>query len=174
MSHQADGSFLTEDARSTRPVGASFFGSKACRLREEKTNFVCLDSRATKPLSHSNPVTAVTDNDNLTLVMCSYSANSIFGFATSSSSGEIQVDSRPSLNRDDLPGRSSQFKKIGNKAESAAGNRAPSRTRIFRNYLKQIPRPDSQFNDLKTATSAFRLTCFPAANTFNQQPQPSC
>ncbi|MBZ5490874.1 MAG: hypothetical protein LAO76_08085 [Acidobacteriia bacterium] len=103
---------IPENAHSTRPADASLFDANACRLREEKIDFVCLDSRATKSLNHSNPVTAVTDSDNLTLVMCSYSAGSIFEFAAGSSSGEIQVDSRPSLNQANFPGRSPKFRKL--------------------------------------------------------------
>jgi hypothetical protein len=111
MKRRADGSFLPENPQSTRPADASLFDAKARRLREEKINFVCLDSRATKSSDHADPVTAVTDSDNLTLLMCSYSAGSSFESATSSSSGEIQVDSRPSLNRASLPGRSPKFRK---------------------------------------------------------------
>jgi hypothetical protein len=44
--------------------------------------------------------------------MCSYSASSVFEFAAGSSSGEIQVDSRPSLNRANFPGRSPKFRKL--------------------------------------------------------------
>jgi hypothetical protein len=126
MKRRADGSFLPENAQSTRPADASLFDAKARRLREEKIVFVCLDSRATKSLNHSNPVTAVTDSDNLTLVMCGYSGNSIFEFAAGSSSGEIQVDSRPSLNRANFPRRSPEFKKIGDLPRAAAKNRVPS------------------------------------------------
>lgn len=164
MKRRADDSFLPENAQSTRPAHASLFDAKARRLREEKIDLVCLDSRATKSLNHSNPVTAVTDSDNLTLVMCGYPAGSIFEFATGFSSREIQVDSRPSLNRANFPGRSPEFKKIGDMPRAATKNRVSSQTRIFRKYpVQQAQRSDSQFNYLKTATSAFQVYLLPAA-----------
>jgi len=148
MKRRADGSFLPENAQSICPADASLFDAKARRLREEKIDFVCLDSRATKSLNHSNPVTAVTDSDNLTLVMCSYSASSIFEFATSSSSGEIQVDSRPSLNRANFPGRSPEFKRFstaGAKRQPPKGPIAIKGTNTFGLYLVQLTqRPNSQ------------------------------
>lgn len=175
MSYRANGFFLTEDTQSTRPGDARLSGVEAGALQKEKADFVCLGDQVKRTCNHSDLVTAITDGGNFTLIVCSYSASSIFEFATSSSSGEIQVDSRPRLNRADLPGRSPEFKKIADKLERAAGNRVPSRTIFFRKYPEQqVPRPDSQFNDLKTATSAFQACLLPAANTFNPQPQPSC
>jgi hypothetical protein len=91
MKRRADGSFLPENAQSTRPADASLFDAKARRLREEKIVFVCLDSRATKSLNHSNPVTAVTDSDNLTLVMCGYSGSSIFNLQQAPLPGRFKL-----------------------------------------------------------------------------------
>jgi len=166
MKRRADGSFLPENAQSIRPADASLFDAKARRLREEKIDFVCLD-RATKSLNHSNPVTAVTDSDNLTLVMCGYSGSSIFEFAAGSSSGEIQVDSRLSLNRANFPGRSPKFKRFstaGAKRQPPIGPIAIKGTNTFGLYLVQLTqRPNSQFNYLKTATSAFQVYLLPAA-----------
>ena len=130
MKRSTDGFFLPENAQSTPPSHAGFSGVTAGQLHEEKTNYACLGGRATKPLNHSNPVTAVTDSNNLTLVMCSYSASSVFEFATSSSSGEIQVDSRPSLNRVNLPGRTTELKEL-DVAENGSQHRAPSRIKNF-------------------------------------------
>jgi hypothetical protein len=148
MKRRADGFLITENAHSTRPADASLFDAKARRLREEKIVFVCLDSRATKSLNHSNPVTAVTDSDNLTLVMCGYSGNSIFEFAAGSSSGEIQVDSRPSLNRANFPGRSPEFKRFstaGTKRQPPKCPIAIKGTNTFGLYLVQLTqRPNSQ------------------------------
>jgi hypothetical protein len=100
MRRSADGFFLTVNAQSTRSGDANSSGINADRLAEQKTGSIRFRVQARKPFNHADRVTAVTDSDNLTLLMCSsYSASSIFEFATSSSSGEIQVDSRPSLNR---------------------------------------------------------------------------
>jgi hypothetical protein len=112
MKRRADGFLIPNNAQSIPPSNAGLSGVNAGQFHEEKTNFVCLGSRATRPLNHSNPVTAVTDSDNLTLVMCGYSASSTFEFAAGSSSGEIQVDSRPSLNRANFPGKSPKFRKL--------------------------------------------------------------
>jgi hypothetical protein len=65
-----------------------------------------------KPSHHAHPVTSVTDGDDFNLVMCSYSASSIFEFAAGSSSGEFQVDSRPSLNRANFPGRKPELRNL--------------------------------------------------------------
>lgn len=146
MARSADGFFLPKNAQSTPPSNARLSGVNASGLHEEKTDYVCLGSRARKSLNHSNPVTAVTDSNNLTLVMCSYSAGSIFEFAISSSSGEIQVDSRPSLNRANLPGRTTELKEL-DVAENGSQHRAPSRTKTFGKYqVQQAQRPDSKFN----------------------------
>jgi len=101
-------------------------------------------------------VTAVTDSGKFTLVMFGYSASLIFEFATGSSSGEIQVDSRPSLNRANFPGRSPKFKKLRS-AENRQPNRAPSHKNFLRASSAAAPRPDSIVNYLKTATSAFQV-----------------
>src|SRR5438309_6608277 len=177
MDRRADGRLLPENAQSTRPEDACLSGINKDRLHEKETDSIRLHDQARKPFNHTDLVTAVTDGDNLTLVMCSYSAGSIFEFATSFSSGEIQVDSRPSLNRANFPGRSPNTKKLRS-AEAGSQQRAPSRskaTSFSRRYpMQQAPRPDSQFNYLKTATSAFQVYLLPAANALNQQPQPSC
>ena len=163
MERQADSLFLPDNAHGTRPGHARLSSANAGQLHREKIDFICLDRQATKSLNHSNQVTPVTDSDNLTLVMCSYSASSIFEFATSSSSGEIQVDSRPSLNRANSPGRSSKFKKLKS-AENGSLQR-PHRAGTFRKYpVQQAPRPDFIVNYLKTATSAFQVYLLPAAN----------
>jgi hypothetical protein len=159
MNHRADVFFLPVNAQSTYPNNASLRTVNAGQPHEEKTNFVCLGSRATKSLNHSNPVTAITDGDNLTLVMCSYSASSIFEFATSSSSGEIQVDSRPSLNRAKFPGRYPEFKKIFNGWRKTAAGKRPHRdqgTSTFRAVSRAANTTPkfTELNYLKTATSA--------------------
>lgn len=163
MNHRAD-SFFPKIAQSTRLGNAGLFGSNADRLQQEKTDFGCLGGHAKKIFNHAYEVTAVTDSKNSGLLMSSYSAGSIFEFAAGSSSGEIQVDSRPSLNRANFPGRSPEFKKIGDMPRAAAKNRVSSQTRIFRKYpVQQAQRSDSQFNYLKTATSAFQVYLLPAA-----------
>jgi hypothetical protein len=124
MRRSADGFFLPVKAQSTRSGDAGLFGINARQIHREKIDFVYLDSREKKSLNHSNLVTAITDGDILTLVMCGYSASSIFEFAPGSSSGEIQVDSRPSLNRANFPGRSPEFKRFstaGTKRQPAKG-----------------------------------------------------
>ena len=62
--------------------------------------------------SHAICVTAVTDINNSGLVIFRHLASSILEFAAGSSSGEIQVDSPPSLNRANSPGRSPKFRKL--------------------------------------------------------------
>jgi hypothetical protein len=126
MRRSADGFFLPVKAQSTRSGDAGLFGINARQIHREKIDFVYLDSREKKSLNHSNLVTAITDGDILTLVMCGYSASSIFEFAPGSSSGEIQVDSRPNLNRANFPGRSPELKKIADMPRAAAKNRVPS------------------------------------------------
>ena len=76
MKRRADGYLIPENAQSRRPADESLSSAEACRLREEKVDFFCLDSRATKSLSHSNPVIAVTDTYSSALLMCFYSASS--------------------------------------------------------------------------------------------------
>jgi len=112
MRRSADGFFLTVNAQSTRPGDANWSGINADRLAEQQTGPVRLRVQARKSFNHADRVTAVTDSDNLTLLMCSYSAGSLFEFAAGSSSGKIQVDSRPSLNRANFPGRSPRFIKL--------------------------------------------------------------
>jgi hypothetical protein len=93
MNHQADSFFLPINAQSRRASDAVLFGVNADGINKEQTDFACLGSRKNKSLNHSNLVTAVTDGNDLTLLMFSHSASSIFEFAIGSSSGEIQVDS---------------------------------------------------------------------------------
>jgi hypothetical protein len=112
MNHQADRLFLPDNVHGTRFGDARSSGVNAGQLHREKIDFVCLDGRATKSSNHSNPVTAVTDSYSFALIMCGYSAGSIFEFAAGSPSTEIQVDSRPSLNRANFPGRSPKFRKL--------------------------------------------------------------
>ena len=167
MNHQAHRFLLQDDVHGTRFGGARLSGVDAGQVHREKIDFVYLDSREKKSLNHSNLVTAITDGDILTLVMCGYSASSIFEFATSSSSGEIQVDSRPNLNRANFPGRSPKFKRFstaGAKRQPPKGPIAIKGTNTFGLYLVQLTqRPNSQFNYLKTATSAFQVYLLPAA-----------
>ena len=108
--------------------------------------------------SHTVSVLGVTYNQYFILLMCSYSASSIFEFATSSSSGEIQVDSRPSLNRANFL-EEAPNKKILNGWRKMAASKRPHRgqeTSTFGLYLVQLTqRPNLwKFNYLKTATSA--------------------
>jgi len=95
MRRSADGFFLTVNAQSTRSGDANSSGINADRLAEQKTGSVRFCVQARKPFNHADRVTAVTDSDNLTLVMCSYSASSMSEPATSSSSGEVNLGSRP-------------------------------------------------------------------------------
>jgi hypothetical protein len=97
MRRSADGFFRTVNAQSTRSGDANSSGINADRLAEQKTGSVRFRVQARKPFNHADRVTAVTDSDNLTLLMCSYSASSIFEFATSSSSGDVNLGSRPVL-----------------------------------------------------------------------------
>jgi hypothetical protein len=129
MKRRADGSFLPENALSLRPADASLFDAKARRLREGKIDFVCLDGRATKSLNHSNPVTAVTDSDNLTLVMCSYSAGSIFEFAAGPSSGEIQVDHARVSTELTFLEEAPSLKDFQRLAQNGSRQKAPSRSK---------------------------------------------
>ena len=105
MNDHADNSFLPETHRA-RVLKMAAFRINAGRLYEEKTDFVCAGVQVKETSNHINLVTAVTDGHNFTLLTCGYSASSFFEFATSSSSGEIQVDSCPSLNRANFPARS--------------------------------------------------------------------
>jgi hypothetical protein len=91
MKRSTDGFFLPENAQSTPPSHAGFSGVTAGQLHEEKTNYACLGGRATKPLNHSNPVTAVTDSNNLTLVMCSYSASSVLNLQQAPLPGKFKL-----------------------------------------------------------------------------------
>jgi hypothetical protein len=97
MRRSTDGFFLTVNAQSRRSGDANSSGINADRLAEQKTGSVRFRVQARKPFNHADRVTAVTDSDNLTLLMCSYSASSIFEFATSSSSGDVNLGSRPVL-----------------------------------------------------------------------------
>ena len=111
-----------------------------------------------KVASHTVFVSGVTYNRYFVLVMFRYSASSMSEPATSSSSGEIQVDSRPSLNRANSPGRSPRQKNSNGCAKAAASNRAPSRSSD--KYVRAVSRAAittpklTEFNYLKTATSA--------------------
>ena len=127
MNYQADSFFLPVNAQSTRTSDACLFGVNADGIQEERTDFLCLGGEVKKIFNHADLVTTVTDDDNFTLLMFSYSASSIFDFARGSSSGEIQVDSRPSLNRANFPGRNPELKKL-DAAENGSQHRAPSQT----------------------------------------------
>jgi len=113
MKRRADIFFLPKIAQSTRLGNAGLFGSKAGRRREEKTDFVCPSGVVKKTFNHAYHVTAVTDGGNPTLLVCGYSAISIFEFATGFSSGKIQVDSRPSLYRAGFSWKKPRVKRIG-------------------------------------------------------------
>src|SRR6478735_2459803 len=113
MKRRADVFFLPENAQSTLPSNAGLSGTKACQLRENKTDFVCLGSHVKRLFNHAYHVTAVTDGDKPTLLVCGYSAISIFEFATGFSSGKIQVDSRPSLYRAGFSWKKPRVKRIG-------------------------------------------------------------
>ena len=143
MNHHADSFVLSDNAQSTRLGDAGLFGSNSGRLHEEKTDFGGLGGHVKKIFNHAYKVTAVTDGNKLTLIMCGYSAGSIFGICNSISSGDIQVDSRPSLNRANFPGRNSELKEL-DFAENGSPHGAPLRTSTFRKYPMQQPRPDSQ------------------------------
>jgi hypothetical protein len=91
MRRSADGFFRTVNAQSMRSGDANSSGINADRLAEQKTGSVRFRVQARKPFNHADRVTAVTDSDNLTLVMCNYSASSISEPATSSSSGEVNL-----------------------------------------------------------------------------------
>lgn len=113
MKRRADVFFLPKNAQSTRLGNSGLFGSNAGRRREEKTDFVCPSGEVKKTFNHAYHVTAVTDGDKPTLLMCGYSAISIFEFATGFSSGKIQVDSRPSLYRAGFSWKKPRVKRIG-------------------------------------------------------------
>lgn len=167
MNHRAY-FFLPKLTQSTRLGNAGLFSSNAGRLHEEKTDFGCLGCHVKKIFNHAYEVTAVTDVNKLTLLMFSYSAGSIFEFATGFSSGEIQVDSRPSLNRANFPGRNYELKEL-DVAENGSPHRLQREQQFSEKYpVQQAQRPESQFSPLKTATSAFQVYLLPAANAFNQ------
>lgn len=174
MKQQADGFFLPENAQSTRPENAYLSGINADRLHQEETDSIRLHGQARKPFDHADLVTAVTDGHNLTLVTCSYSAGSFFEFATSSSSGEIQVDSCPSLNRANFPGRSPELKELdfAKKDSQHWAHREQNLLESIQSSKHCVLIHSSTY--LRTATSAFQVYLLPAANALNQQPQPSC
>jgi len=135
MKRRTDGSFLPEnvDGTSLRDVGLPV--SNAHRLYEEKIDFACLGGRKNKSLNHPYLVTTVTDSNNSGLVMFRYSANSVCEFAAGSSSGEIQVDFRPSLNRAHFPGRS-QFQNSVS-ARRRQPNTGSHREQVFSNSISK-------------------------------------
>src|SRR5579864_888038 len=134
MKRRADVFFLPENAQSMPPSDADLYGVNAGRLHEEKTDFVCPGGQVKKLSNHVYPVTAVTDGDEFTLILCSHSASSIFEFVTGSSSGEIQVDSRPSLNRANFPGRNRELKNC--MLPKTAANIGPHREQEFSESIK--------------------------------------
>lgn len=97
MNHQADGFFLPKNVQSTHLEDARLSGVNADRLHQGKADFIYPGAQVKKTFNHAGLVTAVTDGESLTLLMCSYSASSICELATSSSSGEVQLGSRPAL-----------------------------------------------------------------------------
>jgi hypothetical protein len=108
--HRADGPFLRVRVWRAPLQDAGLFSIVTGKLHQAGTISVRPARRVVKISSHAAAVSWVTDGSFVTLIMCGYSASSIFEFATGSSSGEIQVDSRPSLNRANFPGRNSELK----------------------------------------------------------------
>jgi hypothetical protein len=129
MRRSADGFFLTVNAQSMRSGDANSSGINADRLAEQKTGSVRFRVQARKPFNHADRVTAVTDGDNLTLLMCSYSAGSIFEFATSSSSGEVNLGSRPVLAELTFLEDTRSKKTLNGWRKTAPSKRASSRSR---------------------------------------------
>jgi len=158
MNRPADSFSLSLNTQSTHPNHAGLQAVNASQIHREKTDFACLGGQVNKTFNHAHLVTAVTDSYSFTLLMCSYSASFVFEFAAGSSSGEIQVDSRPSLNRANFPGRSPHNKKLyvrPNGSQKTGPHRCHKDkyvraiSRSYRNAQTQ-----KELNDLKTATSA--------------------
>jgi hypothetical protein len=89
MKHRNGGFILPEHASRAR-LRASLLRVVTGKPRSEKAGFVCWSGPTIE--AHATHVTAVTYSDDFTLIMCRYSASSVFELAASSSSGEIRLN----------------------------------------------------------------------------------
>lgn len=145
VKHRA-GVLLAQRGPRLCPRATSLFNAVTAELRGEKAVLLRRASKTIKFTSHTSDVSWVTDRSFDTLLMCSYSASSICELATSSSSGEVQLGSRPALAELIFLEETPDSKNCMS-AQIGSQQRAPSRpgNKFFWQYpVQQAQRPDSQ------------------------------